>query len=63
MKACLEKIKTIDQFDEQGQGVEAMRAAVKELKGFCAAGKAAGCATCAATRRCCGRSNLSARTP
>ncbi len=47
MKACLEKIKTIDQFDEQGQGVEAMRAAVKELKGFCAAGKAAGCATCA----------------
>ena len=47
MKACLEKIKAVDQFDEKGQGVEQMRALVKELKGFCEAGKAAGCATCA----------------
>ncbi len=47
MKACLEKIKAVDQFDEKGQGVEQMRALVKELKGFCEAGKAAGCPTCA----------------
>ena len=47
MKACLEKIKAVDQFDEKGQGVEQMRALVKELKGFCEAGKAAGCQTCA----------------
>ncbi|MCR5414587.1 MAG: pyruvate:ferredoxin (flavodoxin) oxidoreductase [Kiritimatiellae bacterium] len=32
IKAILEKIKTIDQFDAKGQGVEAMRAAVAELK-------------------------------
>ncbi|MBQ6925289.1 MAG: pyruvate:ferredoxin (flavodoxin) oxidoreductase [Kiritimatiellae bacterium] len=32
VKAICEKIKTIDQFDEKGQGVEAMRAAVAELK-------------------------------
>ena len=32
MKAVCEKIKKIDQFDEKGQGVEEMRAAVKELK-------------------------------
>ncbi len=47
MKACLEKIQKVDQFDEKGQGVEEMRALVKELKGFCEAGKAAGCQTCA----------------
>ena len=47
MKACLEKIKAVDQHDEKGQGVEQMRALVKELKGFCEAGKANGCATCA----------------
>src|SRR5574344_15078 len=47
MKACLETIKKIDQFDEKGQGVEEMRAAVKELKGFLDAGCAAGCSTCA----------------
>ena len=32
IKAICEKIKSIDQFDEKGQGVEAMRAAVAELK-------------------------------
>ncbi len=32
IKAVCEKIKSIDQFDEKGQGVEAMRAAVAELK-------------------------------
>ena len=32
VKAICEKIKSIDQFDEKGQGVEAMRAAVAELK-------------------------------
>ncbi len=47
MKTCLEKIKAVDQFDEKGQGVEQMRALVKELKGFCEAGKAAGCQICA----------------
>ncbi len=47
MKACLEKIQKADQFDEKGQGVEEMRALVKELKGFCQAGKAAGCSLCA----------------
>ena len=47
MKACLEKIKGIDQYDDKGQGVEQMRAAVKELKGFCEGGKKAGCALCA----------------
>ena len=47
MKACLEKIKTVDQYDEKGQGVEQMRALVKELKGFCEEGKKAGCGLCA----------------
>ena len=47
MKACLEKIQKVDQFDAKGTGVEEMRALVKELKGYCEAGKAAGCATCA----------------
>ena len=32
IKAVCQKIKSIDQFDEKGQGVEAMRAAVAELK-------------------------------
>ncbi|MGI6496792.1 MAG: pyruvate:ferredoxin (flavodoxin) oxidoreductase [Kiritimatiellia bacterium] len=32
VKAVCETIKTIDQYDEKGQGVEAMRAAVAELK-------------------------------
>jgi len=32
MKAVCEKIKAINQYDEKGQGVEEMRAAVKELK-------------------------------
>ena len=32
VKAVLEKIKTIDQYDEKGKGVEEMRAAVAELK-------------------------------
>jgi len=47
MKACLEKIAKIDQFDEKGQGVEEMRAAVKELKGYLEKGCAAGCSLCA----------------
>ncbi|MCR5838844.1 MAG: 4Fe-4S dicluster domain-containing protein, partial [Kiritimatiellae bacterium] len=47
MKACLEKIKAVDQYDEKGQGVEQMRALVKELKGFCEEGKKAGCSLCA----------------
>ncbi len=47
MKTCLEKIKAVNQFDEKSQGVEEMRALVKELKDYCAAGKANGCATCA----------------
>ena len=47
MKACLEKIQKVDQFDTKGAGVEEMRALVAELKGYCAAGKAAGCTTCA----------------
>ncbi|MBQ4200072.1 MAG: 2-oxoacid:acceptor oxidoreductase family protein, partial [Kiritimatiellae bacterium] len=47
MKACLEKIKAVNQYDEKGQGVEEMRALVKELKGYCEEGKKAGCATCA----------------
>ncbi len=47
MKACLEKIKAVNQYDEKGQGVEEMRALVKELKGYCEAGKANGCVTCA----------------
>ena len=29
IKAICEKIKTVDQYDEKGQGVEAMRAAVR----------------------------------
>ena len=36
MKAVCEKIKGIDQFDEKGLGVEAMRAAVAELKALIA---------------------------
>ena len=47
MKACLEKIKAVDQHDEKGQGVEQMRALVAELKGFLKAGKDAGCDLCA----------------
>ena len=46
MKACCEKIKAVNQYDEQGKGVEEMRALVKELKGFCEAGKKAGCPIC-----------------
>ena len=46
-KACLEKIKAVDQHDEKGQGVEQMRALVAELKGYLKVGKANGCATCA----------------
>ncbi|MBQ9429970.1 MAG: pyruvate:ferredoxin (flavodoxin) oxidoreductase [Kiritimatiellae bacterium] len=41
VKAVCEKIKSIDQYDEKGQGVEAMRAAVAELKkliGGCSCG-------------------------
>ena len=47
MKACLEKIKAVDQYDEKGQGVEQMRALVKDLKKGCEAGKANGCPICA----------------
>ena len=47
MKACLEKIKAVDQYDAKGDGVEQMRALVKELKGYCEAGKANGCELCA----------------
>ena len=47
MKACLEKIQKVDQYDEKGQGVEEMRALVKELKGHLEAGCAAGCTLCA----------------
>ncbi len=46
-KACLEKIKAVDQHDEKGQGVEQMRALVAELKGYLKAGKDAGCDLCA----------------
>ena len=46
MKACLEKIKAVDQYDAKGEGVEQMRALVKELKGYLKAGKEAGCALC-----------------
>ncbi|MCQ2390263.1 MAG: 4Fe-4S dicluster domain-containing protein, partial [Kiritimatiellae bacterium] len=42
-KALCEKIKAVDQFDEKGQGVEQMRALVKELKVACEAGCKAGC--------------------
>ncbi|MBO6167909.1 MAG: pyruvate:ferredoxin (flavodoxin) oxidoreductase, partial [Kiritimatiellae bacterium] len=47
MKALCEKIKAVNQYDEKGQGVEEMRALVKELKKGCEAGKANGCPTCA----------------
>ena len=47
MKALCEKIKAVDQYDEKGQGVEEMRALVKELKKGCEAGKANGCPICA----------------
>ncbi len=47
MKALCEKIKTVNQYDEKGQGVEEMRALVKELKKGCEAGKANGCTLCA----------------
>ena len=47
MKALCEKIKAVDQYDEKGQGVEQMRALVKELKKGCEAGKANGCPICA----------------
>ena len=47
MKACLEKIKAVDQHDEKGQGVEQMRALVAELKGYLKVGKDAGCDLCA----------------
>ena len=43
IKAILTKIKGINQFDEKGQGVEEMRAAVAELKVACKAGIEAGC--------------------
>ncbi|MBQ3288537.1 MAG: pyruvate:ferredoxin (flavodoxin) oxidoreductase, partial [Kiritimatiellae bacterium] len=43
-KALCEKIKAVNQYDEKGQGVEEMRALVKELKAACEAGKKAGCA-------------------
>ncbi len=47
MKALCEKIKTVDQYDAKGQGVEEMRGLVAQLKPFCEAGKAAGCELCA----------------
>ncbi len=47
MKALCEKIKAVNQYDEKGQGVEQMRALVKELKKGCEAGKANGCPICA----------------
>ena len=47
MKALCEKIKAADQYDEKGQGVEQMRALVKDLKKGCEAGKANGCPICA----------------
>ena len=47
MKALCEKIKAVNQYDEKGQGVEEMRALVKELKKGCEAGKANGCPICA----------------
>ena len=47
MKALCEKIKAVDQYDEKGQGVEEMRALVKDLKKGCEAGKANGCPICA----------------
>ncbi|MBQ6137384.1 MAG: pyruvate:ferredoxin (flavodoxin) oxidoreductase [Kiritimatiellae bacterium] len=47
MKALCEKIKGVDQYDEKGQGVEQMRALVKDLKKGCEAGKANGCPICA----------------
>ena len=47
MKALCEKIKAVDQYDEKGQGVEQMRALVKDLKKGCEAGKANGCPICA----------------
>ena len=43
-KALCEKIKSIDQYDTKGKGVEEMRAAVAELKKACEAGCKAGCA-------------------
>ena len=46
-KALCEKIKAVNQYDEKGQGVEEMRALVKELKVACEAGKKAGCAVSA----------------
>ena len=47
MKALCEKIKAVNQYDDKGQGVEEMRALVKELKKGCEAGKANGCPICA----------------
>ena len=47
MKALCEKIKAVNQYDEKGQGVEEMRALVKDLKKGCEAGKANGCPICA----------------
>ena len=50
IKDVLKKIKSIDQYDEKGQGVEQMRAAVKELKaalgGNCCSGKEGVACTC-----------------
>ncbi len=50
IKDVLTKIKAIDQYDEKGQGVEQMRAAVKELKaalgGNCCSGKEGVACTC-----------------
>ena len=45
-KALCEKIKAVNQFDEKGQGVEEMRALVKDLKVACEAGVKAGCDIC-----------------
>ncbi|MBQ3808879.1 MAG: pyruvate:ferredoxin (flavodoxin) oxidoreductase [Kiritimatiellae bacterium] len=50
IKDVLTKIKSIDQYDEKGQGVEQMRAAVAELKaalgGNCCSGKEGVACTC-----------------
>ena len=54
IKIVLNKIKSINQYDEKGQGVEEMRAAVKELKAAlnssCCSGKEGAC-TCAIGRQ------------
>ena len=54
IKSVLTKIKSINQFDEKGQGVEEMRSAVKELKAAlnngCCSGKEGPC-TCSLGRQ------------